>query len=441
MDCSRPAEDGSLLVAYPSRRHRRRVTSPAAGLRRLSRRPSWAPPAVVPWMTTVVSLLCAGSYAIAASGVRLVSVTGEGEVSFSDPLHIVGLGARSTPLIADAGEAWRLLSCHFVHTSTLHLVFNLAFLFTVGGAIEQVVRRSDYAALILFTATISALGSLLGTPQISAGASGLVFGVLGAAVTLGIRHQRRLGRQVQRYFGLWVLPFLLIVFAFGVGNPSVDQASHLAGLLAGLFGGCVLSLRRPAQFESFTVEPPYPFMAAVVVAMVAVLAAPLVARGGHPPQRVLLSSGMALEVPGTWVSRTTAHEATQFVTAGGMVVLQAERLPSNADDPVRWFESTRLDQVGRFAVEALDPSGVTPPRGMVSRHVRYRYKRGGHPMTCDVYFLRATQADPWITVLSLETPLTWSRKYAATRQALLASLHPSPSGAHISPPVSIAALQ
>jgi len=392
-------------------------------------------PVILPWITLAVSVACTIAYAIPASGLPMPAVTGDAAVRLSDPLHIVGLGARSTPLVADAGETWRLLTCHFVHTSWMHLAFNLAFLFAVGGAIEQVVRRADYAALLVFTATVSAAGSLMGTPQVSAGASGLVFGTLGAAVTLGLRQHQRLGREVQRYFGLWVLPFLLVVFGFGIGNPSVDQASHLGGLVSGLVGGSILTLRGP-EGEPSPWTHYRPLLASTALLALVLLAAPIVARGGNPPHRVALPAGATIEIPGTWVA---GHgPAASFFTAGGAVKLEADAvaLPRESDIAT-WYERRHGLTTASFAPHGEEKRVWV--RGRPILHRAYRTWNEATPVQRDVYFIES-ERDAFTTVLAFETPWTWRHKYRTTHHQILGSYY-SNRGVGEAPFLKVAALQ
>jgi len=397
-----------------------------------------AAPPVVPWITVAISAACTAAYAVAASGIPLPAVTGDAAVRMTDPLHIVGLGARSTPLVTDAGETWRLLSCHFVHTSWIHLIFNLAFLFAVGGAIEQVVRRADYAALILFTATVSALGSLLGTPQVSAGASGLVFGTLGAAVTLGLRHHQRLGNRVRRYFGLWVLPFLLVVFGFGIGNPSVDQASHLGGLVSGLVGGSMLSLRSPQPPFGASARWGLLLLTGALLAVV-LLVAPLLARAGHPPHRIDLAGRATVDVPGTWLpASNTDHPA--FFTAGGVVKLDTIPAPAlRPEDAVRWYETHHATPELRTGTDEPRVERLWI-RGRPVVHRIYRTWRNETPIQRDVYFLALDDGPAGTAIFAFETPWTWRHKYAATRLRIL-STHRSHGSARRDPVLKMAALQ
>ncbi|MBC8068660.1 MAG: rhomboid family intramembrane serine protease [Deltaproteobacteria bacterium] len=362
-----------------------------------------------------------------------------------DALTVVELGARSTALVGDAEERWRLLSAHFVHTSWTHLVFNLAFLFPTGGALEQVLRRSDYAILVLLAMVGSATSSLLLTPQVSAGASGIVFAVLTAAVITGVRHRDRLGPRVRHHFGVWVLPFLLVILAITIGNPSVDHASHTGGLLIALMYAPFMRLRLPEPIER---SSPANTMALAACSL-ALLAAPAIARGGAP-ERVVLAGGWSADLPAAWSSRYGVHGEREWSAAGGFVVLTTGDAPRGSDVALRrWYLDHRIlplgaTERGHGPQELLAIDTPALPAGALQ--LRFALRREQTPMVRDVYFLPGPAGTDRTTVVSLEVPLAWAGRYDATRRSLLGSLRPSRPGAPglTDPqvtPVSVAAIE
>ncbi len=384
-----------------------------------------------PWITFAICAVATVAYAWAAGFEAWPAWPISTPVDFGNALHVVELGGRSTPLIADAGESWRLFSCHFVHTSVLHLLFNLVFLFTVGGALEHACRRTDYAALVLLCAVASAIASLIGTPQVSAGSSGIVFGVLGAAVTFGMRYHDRLAPRVRRYFGVWVLPFLVILFWVGMQNPSVDHASHLGGLCAGLAGGIWLPIALP-DYPWLPRRSHYPtrLIGSVVLCGAAVLLAPRLVGGGNT-RAVALEDGVVVQVPARWRPRYGPLGEREFSTAGGMVVLTADQVPvSHRDDPKRWYERHRLG--------ALVPGGRADDlreRRVVGQgplaSVVYDLERDGTPMARHVHFV-SDETKGSITVLAFETPTSWHGKYAETRRSVVGSMRRTQARATLS---------
>ena len=374
-----------------------------------------------PWVTFAVCAVATLTYGWALLPEAWSQIAVRGPIDTANALHVIALGGRSTPLVADAGESWRLLSCHFVHTGALHLAFNVVFLFTVGGALEHASRRSDYAALVLFSAVASSLASLLGTPQVSAGASGIVFGVLGAAVTFGLRYHDRLGADVRRYFGVWVLPFLVILFWVGMRNPGVDHASHLGGLCAGLLGGMTLPIALPDYpWLPARRHRPIRLVAAVLACIGAIAAAPTLVGAGKR-RAVALDNGVVVQVPARWRARYGPLGEQEFSTAGGMVVLTADPVPSaHEDDAKAWYEAHRLG--------ALRPSGRANGLREASRtrsdgieSVVYELERDGVAMARHVHFVHDADQGS-VTVLSFETPANWHRKYAETRRAVVGSM-------------------
>jgi membrane associated rhomboid family serine protease len=286
-----------------------------------------------PWITAAVCVPAAVLLGLAQ--LDIVPMGPQASLDLGDALHVVELGARSTALVGDANEHWRLLTAHFVHTSWMHLVFNVAFLFPVGGALEQIVRRRDYAVLVLVAMMGSALCSLVFTPQVSAGSSGLVFAILAAAVVTGIRHREQLGPHVRHHFGWWVLPFLLITLVVTLGNPSVDHANHLGGLLAGIAYAPFLRLRLPAPVERSSAAN----VAALALCVACFVAAPAIARGGAP-SRVDIGGGWSASLPAAWTARFGPTGELEWTTAGGLVVLTVGDTPASPADWRHWSRSS-----------------------------------------------------------------------------------------------------
>lgn len=127
--------------------------------------------------------------------------------------------------VAD-GEVYRLLTSAFLHGGILHLLLNMYALFMFGPHLEAAMGRARFTALYLVSALGgSALSYSFAAPnQASLGASGAVFGLLGAFLVVS----RELGRDTSS-----VLVLLAINFGYGFLVPRVDWRAHLGGLIAG----------------------------------------------------------------------------------------------------------------------------------------------------------------------------------------------------------------
>ena len=184
----------------------------------------------VPWIT--VFLLIFSAWVLVAAGGLRAGLSLQGLLLY---------GAKATPLILDRGETWRLFAANLLHKDPLHLAFNAFALWNVGGALERAVRPADYVSLLIFTALGTTLVSAIGADSISLGASGMAFGVLGASATFGWR--RGVRGSLRSYFGLRIVPWMLALFAAGIGSAGVDNWGHGGGLLVGAALGCFLTPR------------------------------------------------------------------------------------------------------------------------------------------------------------------------------------------------------
>jgi membrane associated rhomboid family serine protease len=125
------------------------------------------------------------------------------------------------------GEWWRLITAAFLHYGPVHLGLNMLSLYFVGSILEQIIGRWRYLLLYFVSGLAGSAGALVVTPNSpTAGASGAIFGVLGALFILERRGNIATGGQV---LGLIVLN---LVFTFAI--PGISIGGHVGGLIAGL---------------------------------------------------------------------------------------------------------------------------------------------------------------------------------------------------------------
>jgi rhomboid protease GluP len=151
---------------------------------------------------------------------------------------LVRLGAKVTPLIA-SGEYWRLLTSMFLHIGLVHLAFNGYALIVIGTELERLLGWGRFLTIYLLSGLFGSLASYALSSSLSAGASGAIFGVIGALAAFFLRHRQQLGRWGQRR--LANIAFLLVInLFFGFTRPGIDNLAHLGGLVSGFFLGWVL---------------------------------------------------------------------------------------------------------------------------------------------------------------------------------------------------------
>jgi rhomboid protease GluP len=154
---------------------------------------------------------------------------------------LVRLGAKVTPLIA-AGEYWRLFTSMFLHIGLVHLAFNSYALIVIGTELEQLLGWGRFLLLYLLSGLFGSLASYAFSFNLSAGASGAIFGLIGALAAFLLLHHQRLGTWGRRR--LSNVAFLIVVnLFFGFTQPGIDNLAHLGGLLSGLGLGWALAPR------------------------------------------------------------------------------------------------------------------------------------------------------------------------------------------------------
>jgi membrane associated rhomboid family serine protease len=134
----------------------------------------------------------------------------------------------------DQGEWWRLITAAFLHANLIHLGMNMVVLWIVGAPVEQAIGRGRFLALYLVSGLAGSAGALVFSPNaITVGASGAIFGILGAALVLESQRSYVLGGQA---LGLIVVN-LVLTFAI----PNISVGGHLGGLAGGALSMFALS--------------------------------------------------------------------------------------------------------------------------------------------------------------------------------------------------------
>ncbi len=151
--------------------------------------------------------------------------------------QILRFGANSGPLTM-GGQPWRLLTNIFVHIGLLHILGNMYALFALGRLAESLYGRSSFLATYLFAGVMGSLATLLWHPMtVSAGASGALFGILGALITTLYAGKLPMPKHAVRPVLITLVVWGIFQFAYGFWKPNVDNAAHIGGFLAGLLIG------------------------------------------------------------------------------------------------------------------------------------------------------------------------------------------------------------
>jgi membrane associated rhomboid family serine protease len=131
------------------------------------------------------------------------------------------------------GEWYRMVSSGFLHFGIIHLALNMYILYQLGMTLERGIGRGRFIAIYLASLIAGSFGAVLLSPEaLTAGASGAVYGMAGAA-TIG------LSRRGVPFASTGWGPLLLINLVFTFARPGISIGGHLGGLATGLILGYV----------------------------------------------------------------------------------------------------------------------------------------------------------------------------------------------------------
>lgn len=192
---------------------------------------------VATWCVTAYqAALAAGAHGLHAIGANVLNnaITLQDNDALANVL--INFGAKDDDLIM-RGQYWRFITPIFLHANLLHVGLNMLNLVVLGIFLERLVGRLRFLLIYLLTGIISLIASFYFMPQeISVGASGAIFGLVGAYSVFVFMHRRAF-----RHNG--ILTLLWLVFVIGVNLsigllvPNVDNYAHVGGLLSGCLLG------------------------------------------------------------------------------------------------------------------------------------------------------------------------------------------------------------
>jgi rhomboid protease GluP len=199
--------------------------------------------ATLPWATCFFFLLTCGIWCLTAyqvalnAGARTFRAMVANVVALGEDANVlIAFGAKYNPAILH-GQYWRLLTAVFLHANILHVGLNMLNFLLLGLIVERIFGHLRFIFIYLLTGIISILASFVFAPQeVSVGASGAIFGLVGAYSAFILLH-----RQAFRYQGITALGWLVLVIGINLGLgfvvPNVDNYAHVGGLLSGCLLG------------------------------------------------------------------------------------------------------------------------------------------------------------------------------------------------------------
>lgn len=158
----------------------------------------------------------------------LVEVLNSKSLISIDMHTLLKMGAKSNHLIED-GEYYRLITAGFLHGGIIHLFFNMSALNIIGKEVEEVYETKKYIFIYALSLLGGSIFSYFFSNSISVGASGAIFGLLGAMLAFGLINKRKIGKAyIKNIFETIVLNIII-----GLTIPNIDNFAHMGGLIFG----------------------------------------------------------------------------------------------------------------------------------------------------------------------------------------------------------------
>ncbi|WP_288221889.1 rhomboid family intramembrane serine protease [uncultured Clostridium sp.] len=153
-----------------------------------------------------------------------------------DIYTLAEMGAKINILI-NYGEFYRLIIAAFLHGGLIHIFFNMSALNIIGKEVESVYGGKKLLLIYFLSAVGGNIFSYIFKPNsISVGASGAIFGLLGAMLVFGLKERHKIGREYTKN----ILKTIILNVIIGLTIPSIDNFAHLGGLVIGALVSFIL---------------------------------------------------------------------------------------------------------------------------------------------------------------------------------------------------------
>jgi rhomboid protease GluP len=158
-----------------------------------------------------------------------------------DAAELFRWGANSASAV-QTGEWWRLLSAMFLHSGVIHLALNMYALWEAGLLLSRLYGNRGFLLVYLGGGIVGNALSLHFSAQtaVAVGASGAVFGVMGALLAAVIQHRHAFPKDRSKQLMTSLTVFIVYSLLYGFSKQGIDNAAHLGGLAAGLVMGWLL---------------------------------------------------------------------------------------------------------------------------------------------------------------------------------------------------------
>uniref|UniRef100_UPI00311AB718 rhomboid family intramembrane serine protease n=1 Tax=Clostridium sporogenes TaxID=1509 RepID=UPI00311AB718 len=172
----------------------------------------------------------------------LITAFLSGSIFTSDIRVLIFLGAKVNSFINN-GEYYRLITAMFLHGGLIHLALNMYALNSIGPLVEIYFGKVKYLIIYFISGILSSYFSYLFSSSVSIGASGAIFGTLGATLIIAYKNRKKGGKEFLNN----IISVIVINLVLGFSIPNVDNFGHIGGLIGGVIVTLLLMSRTKAK--------------------------------------------------------------------------------------------------------------------------------------------------------------------------------------------------
>ncbi|HBA37759.1 MAG TPA: hypothetical protein DCY94_03465 [Firmicutes bacterium] len=178
------------------------------------------------------------TYTLMAINILLFIVAAVGNLTESFDLY-TALSLNKGRVLG--GEIYRFITSMFMHENLFHLLMNMYALQIIGTQVESYIGKTKFITIYMFSGIIGGLLSCVvnGLNVWSLGASGAIFGLMGALLYFGYHYRLYLDSALKTQ----IVPLIAMNLMIGFIFPNIDNAAHIGGLVGGLFSSMALGIK------------------------------------------------------------------------------------------------------------------------------------------------------------------------------------------------------
>ena len=141
------------------------------------------------------------------------------------------------------GEWYRLITSGFLHQNIMHLICNMYSLYVIGTQLENFIGKKRFTLAYFISMVIGSLLSCVLTSYSSLGASGAIFGLLGALLYFGYHYRIYLGTVLKQQ----IIPIIVFNLLISIIIPSINIYAHIGGLIGGFLSMIALGVENKTK--------------------------------------------------------------------------------------------------------------------------------------------------------------------------------------------------